>query len=690
MSNERAAIRNFTTFSAVRYFAEHALKSQPTRGLITHSVTIPTTGISCLAPECAHASLLLIDGIHMDACIVEDYMHAVKEKMIPNAPPRVTTSSLGRRCVHSSAHYLAHQKNSIVAACGLVDQMIELALTSPYVRCSRCNSVLTRFAGLKQVIDSIIATHGGANIRVYAESDSQQLVEWAATQGFPLAPTTHEGARVLLDSLVCGPAALAPAIRMMRSLWRIPGVAYVAQSDQGESRHSFLGWCASCNGNGPVITRDAIRALVTRGAHALTPLTPEDSLMISAESSLRAALLRPIAEISLPAGHPLHKVQAMFTSLGLAHLPLGTPTSCLSARDVSALAIAISTMNASKGGDIMVVDLPAGIFASESSTAVGEHLAQLSATYPLICTADVLSRPSSSPQVQNETSKSAHTCGMLSINGDFAPEPLTHQLHPGSTISLSCAGVHRPFLYADVIQALQSGTSDSVPRDIRFDARELPCSIHPVPLYSRLERGNSLLVSELGLAEKLAQLYSASLDARSLGLAAKDFIPTVSRTRSGLCPGCHGMGVVLHKRQESFPRPGSTPCHTCHGERFIAPIASTLFRGIPYSVMLNQPIERSAPILFALGRMRETIELTLELGLGQLPLGMPLALLSLSEARRLALLRGLRAATTQKPAIIVLEEPELGFPTSMQTALRQIRTERPESRKCVWIEVRER
>jgi hypothetical protein len=690
MPNERADIHKFTTFSAVRYFAEHAVNSQSKQSIITHSLTVPAAGISCLAPEYAHASLLLVDGIYVGACEVEEYIHAVKERMIPSAQRRGTTAVLGQRCVHSSAHYLANQKTSLLVACGLVDQIIELALTSPQVRCPRCGAMLERFAGLTQLIDSIIATHGGADVRVYGESDSQQLIEWAATQGFTPAPATHGGARVLLDSLVCETTTLALVIRIMRSLWRVPGVRYVVQSEQGESAYSPLGWCASCNDNGPIITRDTIRTLARQGSCALTDLTPEASLMISAESSLRAALLKPLAEIPLPAKHPLCRVQEIFTRLGLAHLPLGTPTSRLSARDVSALALAISTMRVRGDSDLIIVDLPAGIFAAESSTAVAEHFAQLSATHPVVCAADVFSKRPSSPQRQRETSARVGTCGTLSIKGDFAPEPLTHQLHPGSTIPLSYAGLRNPTLFADLIQTLQSGDSNSAHRDIQFQASETVCSIHPIPLYSRLEQRASLLVSELGIAEKLAQLYAASLDARSLGLAAKDFIPTASRTRSRLCPGCRGMGVVFHKHRELLPRPGSTPCHLCHGDRFVRPVSSVLFRGIPYSVMLNQPIERSAPILLALGKIRETVELILELGLGHLPLGMPLALLSLSETRRLALLQGLRAATTKKPAVIVLEEPELGFPVFMQGALRGIRTERPESHNCVWIEVRGR
>jgi excinuclease UvrABC ATPase subunit len=104
--------------------------------------------------------------------------------------------------------------------------------------------------------------------------------------------------------------------------------------------------------------------------------------------------------------------------------------------------------------------------------------------------------------------------------------------------------------------------------------------------------------------------------------------------------------------------------------------------------MLNQPIELSAPILSTLAKARETIELMLELGLGHLPLGMPLCLLSQSETRILRVLQALRAATPQKPAIIVLEEPEIGFRRPALAALERVRSTHEKSKNCVWIEVR--
>jgi excinuclease UvrABC ATPase subunit len=143
------------------------------------------------------------------------------------------------------------------------------------------------------------------------------------------------------------------------------------------------------------------------------------------------------------------------------------------------------------------------------------------------------------------------------------------------------------------------------------------------------------LAGALGILDKLTQLYASSLDARSHGLTQRAFAPTTPRSNPYLCSECGGLGIKLDYAL-NLPRPLACGCPVCHGRRFKAPVATILFRGAPYYQILNQPISQSIGALSALSKVKTTLKKVTELGLANLPLAMPVALLSLSERAKLA------------------------------------------------------
>ena len=103
--------------------------------------------------------------------------------------------------------------------------------------------------------------------------------------------------------------------------------------------------------------------------------------------------------------------------------------------------------------------------------------------------------------------------------------------------------------------------------------------------------------------------------------------------------------------------------------------------------ILNTSIRSSEQILRALPKMKEVFELTTLLGLGEIALGTPTALLHTTHRRMLAIVRAMLEATATKPSIIVIEAPFVGVDEPHRAGLEEV-IEHPRFRERVaWIGV---
>jgi excinuclease ABC subunit A len=170
------------------------------------------------------------------------------------------------------------------------------------------------------------------------------------------------------------------------------------------------------------------------------------------------------------------------------------------------------------------------------------------------------------------------------------------------------------------------------------------------------------------------------------GLSAKDLSLSATRTNKNLCSACKGLGVSLQKHPQ-LPRPHATACNICKGLRFKPSIAGTLFKGVSYSEILNKPLAESAPTLASLSKAKTSLELIKTLNLDYLPLGMPTALLSASELRRIELLKALCNSSPTKSGVIIIESPHAGFSPKDIEAIETLRTQHPLAKNCAWIEI---
>jgi excinuclease ABC subunit A len=129
----------------------------------------------------------------------------------------------------------------------------------------------------------------------------------------------------------------------------------------------------------------------------------------------------------------------------------------------------------------------------------------------------------------------------------------------------------------------------------------------------------------------------------------------------------------------------ASPCHSCWGTRFKTPAREITFKGKTMWEILNAPLSASEDTLRALPRMKEVFEIVTLISLVDLPLGMPVTLLSGAQRRLLSIAHALLVSTKIRPSVIVLEEPEVGFSERQRAAVLSAIQLPAYSERCGWV-----
>jgi excinuclease UvrABC ATPase subunit len=88
-------------------------------------------------------------------------------------------------------------------------------------------------------------------------------------------------------------------------------------------------------------------------------------------------------------------------------------------------------------------------------------------------------------------------------------------------------------------------------------------------------------------------------------------------------------------------------------------------------------------------KMSQTLSYANELSLNHLPIGMPVALLSHSELRRLRLIEVITTFKKTLPNLILLEDPDIGWGTVAYSTIQTIIERSTEEYDASWILVRQ-
>lgn len=671
-----------TIFSARAFFNSIACDETHAAGPIKSSLPHPTCGIQC-APCSAHgSSLLWIDGGYGHSLRVKEFLGVLHAGGIPRPLASTQPTPIHPLFHHVSPAALVREGKSILAAMGATNDLGVLADKATSLLCPTCGASIQRFAQPVRLLEEIVRVWSGSEISLVAESASPDLLRWAERHGFSTHAQTADLHHVRLHESPATLAALGPTTSLLRSLWAIADLRIVCSDGATTLGYTRHGWCSHCATSLLPVHTHQIRSLLERGLPADPTLNAAELIVLGDSMTLGHLLQTPVAQLPQLTSPRLLATVRILVEAGLGTLSLGMSTADLAATDIAALSVCASLTINCEGPHPILVDLPDHTLGAPRFQGCKQALERAALTTPIILTnRSVFEAPiPHEPTVHRTVGQSL---GTLSIS---APSERRYEIVLGATLRLhrQAGEVRAPFRL--VAAALQASTLQTT-CDVQF-TQQSPYQLHAVSLFSAAGNSKTLLLDALGLQDPLANLYAASVDARSTGLRPRDFSLGATRSNPYICSTCTGLGVVL-ERFEELPRPLAKPCPVCHGLRCKSPVRDSMFRGTPFSRMLNQTCAEGHHTLKALPKAARTLALVERFGLQDIPLGMPLTLLSNSEQRAVLLVRAILHATRAKPSILLLEEPELALSDRQRAALDEVSTASPEAALLTRIEIAE-
>lgn len=670
-------------FSVRDFYAGVAEGDETQRGYLEALIPRYLPGIHSLPSAPAGRTLTLIDGAFGHSLRITGFLRALRDGELPRPVRSRAPSPIDSLFAHSSPGALARRKSSILAALDSTEELLKYADAATSILCPTCGFATTRFKTPIALIDTIVSNFSGSLVRISAIAPDEQLTEWAARHGFSMYPSTPGFQQVSLHQTVASSESLGQLATLMRSLWTLSDARVQCESDSDVRSYARYGWCSACNTAIPPVKSATLRTLLDGGLSHAEPAPHEALLVLDGGVTIAQLLCTPIVDLTL--GRSTRFADALDLSIraGLGNLTLGVNTEKLGAADLAALSMCRGLLDGTEAKRPTLIDLPDHIFSGPRFHKVNELLDRSAATIPVIIS-DTVTTPAIRSVGQERIRLPGPHIGTLSIKGEV---PHRFELHLGRTLHIQREDLGGQCLFSALSEALRDSVSERS-GTIEYSSHA-PAQVHPIRIFPTRSSSQGILVEALGLGDRLAELYAASVDARSLGLRARNFSLGATRTNPHICSACKGFGVTFESAP-ALPRPLAAPCHLCRGLRCKAPVRDTLFRGISFSRMLNQTFREALPVLKALPKASNTLRLIEIFELQQLPLGMPVALLSDSEQRATNIVRAILHTTRTKPSILLIEEPELGLSPQQQAALSEVRGAWPEGEFITSIEVTER
>jgi excinuclease ABC subunit A len=167
--------------------------------------------------------------------------------------------------------------------------------------------------------------------------------------------------------------------------------------------------------------------------------------------------------------------------------------------------------------------------------------------------------------------------------------------------------------------------------------------------------------------DAIRALYAGLPASRMRGYSASRFS---FNNEGGRCEACQGHGVI--KLEMNFLPPAYMPCQECGGKRFNPATLEVEYNGKSIGDVMDMTAGEAAAFFDANPKIRRTLGLLVETGLGYLRLGQPSPTLSGGEAQRIKLVTqiarratgaGEEVRTTRrgKSTLYLLEEPTIGL-----------------------------
>lgn len=196
---------------------------------------------------------------------------------------------------------------------------------------------------------------------------------------------------------------------------------------------------------------------------------------------------------------------------------------------------------------------------------------------------------------------------------------------------------------------------ESLARLVRVDQRPI----------GRTPRSN--LATYTGLFDDVRKLFASTKMARARGYDAGRFSFNVAK---GRCEHCEGEGFVMVELL--FMPSVYAPCPTCNGTRYNEKTLEVRHRDLNIAEVLQLTVSDAAEFFEGEARIRRSLDVLNEVGLGYLRLGQPATELSGGEAQRIKLATELQR-TERGNTLYVLDEPTTGLhPSDVDRLMKQL------------------
>jgi excinuclease ABC subunit A len=167
--------------------------------------------------------------------------------------------------------------------------------------------------------------------------------------------------------------------------------------------------------------------------------------------------------------------------------------------------------------------------------------------------------------------------------------------------------------------------------------------------------GRSNPATHTGMWDEIRKVFAKTRDARVRGFKARRFS---FNAKDGRCPKCEGRGT--QRIEMNFLPDVHIECSDCRGSRFNSQTSSVKYRGSSVGDVLRMRIDEARKFFKDFPKLKSTLEVMCDVGLGYLELGQSALTLSGGEAQRIKLAAELGKGGEQK-VLYVLDEPTTGL-----------------------------